>query len=214
MKYGHRNAPEPEEAPTPEHVVLLPPAAFADDWPKKPKDTVAIGLRRLSEADTEYARSEAEREMVGFYDQLIGRPRRPSFEVLDEQRNDAMMCIALARACCDPNDARANYFRAEEEAKVALTPQGVRRLYDEYLLFTTTTGGVPKHRATDEEARRLGTLLALGRLHLDDETRVLLAYVSDALGVDEQLEAAALEDDDEHGDDEAPAVAHYTAPAA
>lgn len=180
-----------EATTTPEHIITLPPSAFADDYVHKPSADVAIGLRRLSQNDIEAARQEAEKEAVGFYEDLDGHIRRPDLPTVVDVRNDALMCIAVGRACVDPNDVTKLYFRGQEDTvRVALTPEGVRRIYDEYVLFTAGSG-IAKPRATDVEARVIGLALARGGVPLDDEARVLLAYLAESLGIDD-----ALDDDD------------------
>lgn len=202
------------EAPrtlAPEHIITLPPSAFAEDYEKRPKTDVAIGLRRLSQADTAYARAEAEREAVDFYSEMEGRPRRPAMATLVEVRNDALMCLAVGRACTDPNDATKPWFRGQEDTtRVALTPEGVRRIWDEYVLFCASSG-VARAKASDAEAAKLGRAIAQGAVKLDDEARMLLAYLGESLGLDELVDDEILEDVDGSNDGD---VAVYVARAA
>lgn len=184
---------------TPERIIVLPPAAFADDYGGKPTDDLAIGLRRLSQDDTAYARAEAEREAVDFYREMEGHTHRPDLFVVEDVRNDALMCTAVGRLCTDPNDVTKAYFRGQEDqTRVALTPEGVRRIWDEYILFTEGSG-VARARATDAEARRLAQAIASGLVALDDEARMLIAYLVESLGVDELVE---MPDDPEEAERE------------
>lgn len=179
---------------TPERIITLPPAAFANDWPQKPTCEVAIGLRRLSQADSAAARAEAEREAVDFYHDIVDRPRRPDLETVLDVRNDALLCHLAGRACTDPNDVTRLYFRGQEDqTRVALTPEGVRRIGDEYRLWTAASG-VARSRATDEEARKVGRAIAQGAVTLDDEARMLLAYLAESLRVDELVDLPGDED--------------------
>lgn len=174
--------------PKPERIVVLPPSAFAEDWPNRPHVEVAIGLRRLSQSDLGIARREAEREAVGFYDELRESPRKVSFDVLDELRNDALIVGAVGRAATDPNDASKPYFAGQEDgARMALTPQGARRLWDELVLLHVG-GNVARPRASDEDVRRLGKALARGTVRLDDEARMLASYLLESLAVPEDEE--------------------------
>jgi hypothetical protein len=181
----------------PEKTVILPPAAFADDYEKKPTEEVAIGLRRLSHMDLDSGQREAERIAVGFYDELRGYPRQIDIEGIEQLRNDELLIFAIARACTDPNDVSKLYFRGlEEEVRLALTNEAIRRLWDELVLFTLT-GGVQKARATDAEARAVGQRLARGLAKLDDEDRIMLAIIAEKCGC---LGASPFDEDDD--DDE------------
>lgn len=183
--------------PKPERIVVLPPSAFADDWESRPRVEVAVGLRRLSQQDLGIARREAEREAVGFYEELRDSPRKVNFEVLDELRNDALCIGAVGRAATDPNDTAIPYFLGQEDtAKAALTPEGARRLWDELVLLHVG-GNVARPRASDEDCQRLGRALAQGLVKLDDEARMLAAYLIESLAVPEAVEDDESEDDDE-----------------
>lgn len=168
----------------PEALVVLPPAAFADDWPKKAGVDVCIGLRRLSQADISTARGEAERVATGFYDHLRGMPRAVDPETLADIRNDELLIVAIGRAATDPNDIRVPYFPGQEDqARHALTEKGLRRIWDE-LVRLTVSGNVARPRASDAEAMALGRALASGKYVLTDELRMLAACLIEDLEID------------------------------
>jgi hypothetical protein len=178
----------------PERIIVVPAAAFADDWPLKPTEEVAIGLRRLSQNDEDTARREAEREAVGFYQEFEGHSRRPDMQTVEDVQADALMCNAVGRLCTDPNDVSRFYFRGQgDQTRDALTPQGARRIFDEYRIFTLGSG-VGKPRATDEEIQKLALALAEGAVTINDEARMLLAYLAQSLGIDELRELPDAED--------------------
>lgn len=172
----------------PERIVVLSPNAFASDYHARPSVNVAIGIRRLSQGDLDVARREAEREAVGFYEEVRGRSRPVNFEVVDEVRNDALMVIAVGRAATDPNNVEKTYFLGQEdEARSALTPEGIRRIWDELVLLHAG-GNVARPRASDKDMARLGRALAKGRLKLDDEARMLGAHLLELLEVPDEID--------------------------
>jgi len=165
-------------------VVVLSPGAFADDWPGKPRVDVAIGLRLISEGDKETARTEATRQAMRFYE---GRELECLDDVArDEAYNDGLMRYAVARATCNPNDLAQPYFeQAEDMVRIALTPEGVGRLWDE-LVILHKGSGVSLAPLEDERIGDLVAALKSGALRLltpgsQAEVRKLLAYALDKL---------------------------------
>lgn len=168
----------------PQAVVILPPECFADDWPHKPQTPVAIGIRLIPDHDLQQARAEAAKQAIGWYDGGDGK-------ITDEESrldhyNDALLRWAVARATTDPNDVSVPYFTsAEDTVRMALTTEGVRRLWDELVRVHIATG-VRVVPMTDADARALGTELQEGALALlpeptQTEVRKLLTYVHEAL---------------------------------
>lgn len=202
-------------ARAPEGMVVLPPAAFADGWPGRPSVEVCVGLRRLSQADLDTARREAERVAVGFYDELRGQPRSIEYQTIDEVRNDELLIVAVGRAMTDPNDVSRPYFAkadpadpsrligaSEDTVRYALTPEGLRLVWDEIVLMTVA-GNVARRRADDAEVRVLARVLARGDRPLSDEARMLCAFLLEDLSVDVEVELAqegASSDDEEDED--------------
>lgn len=169
-----------ERSPAPPRVVVLPPSAFASDWPGNKGVEMAIGLRLLSQGDVDTARREAEREALGFYEQLAeGARTKPEPDSLIDTFNEALLANAVARATCDPNDVSRPYFPlAEDMVRRALTPEGMRRLWDELVLLHKGSGAAMPV-ATDDEVQLLGRALSSGAAAaaLDDEGRKLCAYL-------------------------------------
>lgn len=107
----------------PRHV-LVPPSAFQSGWPKRPKADVAIGLRLISQLDTETGRAAAAARANQLHDEN-------DVEGQVQAYNDALMCAAVARGTCDANDVSQPYFElADDNVPLALTSPGVRFLYD------------------------------------------------------------------------------------
>lgn len=187
---------KPQRSVMPLRVVVLPPSAFNDDWADKPADEVAIGLRFIGQADVDAGRREAMREATGYYAELRGAPLPVDPEAAVDVHNDALVMHAAARGTCDPNDVTKPYFvAAEDTVKIALTPEGARRIYDELVILTKGhSPGLPA--ASDAEVRSLGNRLRRGGLSLDDESRKLIGYLlSKHGGLDEDEEPEDGDDD-------------------
>src|SRR5574343_1746857 len=106
-----------------EHVVVLHPSAFCDPYRDRPGSDVAIGLRRISEREAMTSMAEARKEAASAY---------RKGEAAEERLNEAILCWTIGYAACDPNDVSKPYFaRGDEEVRDALTPYGLRRLWDE-----------------------------------------------------------------------------------
>lgn len=112
------------ESPRPAVVVVLPASVWVATWAKRPVGEVAIGLRFLSQQESEMATTAAEARA----DQS-----RMDGDARDTVYNDELMVQVAGFAACDPNDATRRHFDlGSEDVRVALTSQGVRRLWDEF----------------------------------------------------------------------------------
>lgn len=122
----------------PPRVAILSPSAFADTWEAKPTADVAVGLRLLSERELQTAKAEASKTIERMYAGEDG-------EIFDQEKaveawNDALVRWAVAYATCDPNDVTKPYFDfAEDVIAAALTPEGIRRLWDEWRVLVEET---------------------------------------------------------------------------
>lgn len=109
-------------------VVELIPSMFADDWRKKPTETMQCGLRLVSEGDIERIRAKAVKDASEFIVEA-GEDRIAAF-------NDAIMVGLVARCTCMPNNAQEPFFEMpEDDVPNALTPEAIRFLCNEYDLL-------------------------------------------------------------------------------
>jgi hypothetical protein len=140
-------------ATRPPRVIVVPRAAFSDRWEGKPSGDVAVGLQLLSDGDYQTARAEATKLASELQDDEAGWL---------EAFHDALLRWAVAKAATDPNDARKPYFQAAEDTvRDALTPLGVRRVYDELERLTIETSPL-EPEANDGELLELAELLKHG----------------------------------------------------
>lgn len=132
-------------------VVVLSPSAFAPKWARKPKTDVAIGIRPIAQEDVMASVAAAAEETA----QVSGIGADEARQHYEE----ALMAHVVAAACCDVNDAGKHYWECgADEAREALTPGAVRRLFDELELVTIETG-VARPEATEPEREQLARLL-------------------------------------------------------
>ena len=181
--------------------VLLPPEAFEETWSQRPTSPVAIGLRALSVGDLASCRLEAEREASGVYNE---RPEHatPMIDVLVEQYNEILLCELAARCCCNPNDVTLPYFdNAAVTIRLAVTSEGLRRIWDEYTLMVKGSG-VEMAPANDAEVTLFGRAMRSDKVRdlLDVEGRKLVAHLLAKLNA--ALPDGAELDDDFMGEDD------------
>jgi hypothetical protein len=122
----------------------LEPGDFAGTWSLRPTGDVMVGLRVYSESDCRTAEAEAAKQET------------------PEAANAVLLGIAVARALCDPNDVNSphpTFPLAEDIVPIALTPNAIRRIFDEVeRLHVEQSPAFPE--ATDEELMELaGALL-------------------------------------------------------
>lgn len=163
-----------EKTRAPHTTLVIPPSVFADEWPDKPLEDACVGLRLLSEQDVVAARGEAAKLAVTIDDE----------DARIETYNDALMRNVVARAMCDPNDIHEAWFRMDEVAMVALTPEGTRHVFDAYERMRIERSPVQAEAADDA----IATLheLALSALPLMTPARAtrvrrLLAFCIDEM---------------------------------
>lgn len=155
----------------PAAVVRLSPSAFADEWPDRPQNGVAVGLSLLSDRALETCVAEAEKA---------------------DDREVAMLRWAVGLALCDVNDASKPYFEMQQDnLQHALRPDAIRHLYDELERATIEASPVRKP-ADDDDLIELARLLASGVIeHLSApqalRLRKLAAFMADELSVVESV---------------------------
>lgn len=106
-------------------VIALPPSAWADSREDKPREPVKIGIRLISDEDTQIARSAAAKIAVEFVATGSEDDRIAAY-------NDALMRVAAEHGTCSPTNAEEPFFMMGElEIRQRLTPEGVRRIWHE-----------------------------------------------------------------------------------
>lgn len=112
----------------PECVVALEPRCFADSFADKPRVTVHVGVRVVSENDLEQAKAEAVKSAWHFYPEAEPQYERPRVEHF----NDALIHWGVARGLCDPQDVSRPFLSLDEDnVPQVFAPSTVVRLWDE-----------------------------------------------------------------------------------
>lgn len=162
-------------------VVQLAPSEWHDEWPDKPSASVAVGLRCISELDTESIKAQAAKAARELY---------PEAEYDDadiaDAFNGALMRLAVARATCKPDDAGAPFFEMpEDQIAEAWLPATVRKLWDRLERLTIETSCVVEPAADDQVAELCGLLATGGASKLTTAAelrlRKLLSFCLDEL---------------------------------
>lgn len=173
----------------PARVVVLEPTDFADSWTARPKKSVAVGLRRLSE-----------REEQTVFDEAFRAAAQAMAEVPEDERqarfvhvfNETTLAVGVGRAVCDPNDvAREAGPLPMAEATVgdALRSGTLRRLFEALEAVAVETS--PLYRqAADDELEALAWALLDGRVAdlegpARSRARRFAAFILDELSDDE-----------------------------
>jgi len=195
----------------PSHVEILQPSAFADEWEHRPTSPVSVGLRLLSETDYETATIAAATFAVDAMTSAEGRSRVDG-ATFDDVYNARIMLEGVARAICDPANARSAHrlFPLPQDQLEAghMTPETIRFLWDVLGRKRLELSPIAPI-AADEDLRRLAAHLragSLARLPRDEQVpaRKLLAAVLERLdafapGIDADDEAEEEDDDEVDG---------------
>ena len=194
---------KPPAKSRPSRIALIAPASFADDWPSIPKAPIAVGLRLLSERDFEVAMAvaaQATTEMLS----AKGSDRPVDRTTESEFYTARLLCEAVSRAVCDPNDTAKTHeaFPATEDSlPMALSPTGIEALYRELeQLHIERSPTAPS--AIDDDLRLLRAHLRAGSLRRlpqgeQSGARRFLALVLQAFArVAPEVHAEDFQDDD------------------
>lgn len=142
-----------EQPHPPGRTLILEPWVFADDWEDKPRETVCVGLRLMSEADKSKARGEAEK----LADELH---RERNLNWLDAF-NDCLIRQVAALGICSPNDVTKPFDLltfAEEQVRIALTSRGAAFIFEAIQRYDIESSPLSPE-ITDEEIAELSGLL-------------------------------------------------------
>jgi hypothetical protein len=154
-------------------VRTIPRGAFQVTWSDYPVDDPKMGFVVLADDDIQYARAQAVAYAKRMADELEERV---------DVFNDALMRIAVARGTTSPHDARERYFgaMAEDTVGIALTTDGVRRVYEELVAVAVERSPI-RREASDEEMADLPERLAAAPPALASRLRRVIGYALDAL---------------------------------
>jgi hypothetical protein len=171
------------KARKPPTTATLSPSAFSDDRTDKPTAPITVGVRLLSEQETQQAKGQAARVAWEFHE---------SHQDEEEQvraYNDALMRIAVSYGITAPERSDIAFFAmAELEVRQRLTPEGIRFLFHQIEqlhiaespvitlagqeeishLVALLERGKGWDRLEAEERRRCGRLLEYVRMQLED----------------------------------------------
>jgi hypothetical protein len=158
VKYAQVSGFRPEakaDAVRPLRTVQVEPSAFADEWGRKPKSAIVVGLRLLSSNEEAIAESYAARRTDERF------PGQISDESVDFY-NRTITAWIVARVLCDPNDAskpHPTFPKAEDMVPEALTRAAITHLFDEFERLHIEHSQI-QDEATDEDLMSLSVLLA------------------------------------------------------
>lgn len=141
------------EPRAPGKTILLEPWVFADEWASRPKETICVGLRLVSEADKNKARAEAEK-IASEYHPNGGDPWVEAYE-------GALIRQVVAHGICDPNDVSkpCHLLRyAEEEVRIALSTPGAEHVFEQHRRYEVETSAI-EPLADNDDAAELAALL-------------------------------------------------------
>ena len=158
-------------------VVVLEPSAFADTYGGKPAESVAVGLRTISDSEEQEARRFGDEAA-----EALQLDRQASQLAVIDERNDATMAALVGAALCSPNDVTRDPEVLElprAMVRVALTSRAVRHLYEELELLAADVSPASRE-ATDDELLDLSDLLT-EPTGLTRRARRLLAAALDEL---------------------------------
>ena len=127
----------------PPRVLTLGPSDWADSREDKPLEPVKIGIRLISEQDTQAARSEAAKVAV----ELM--PVGTEDDRIDAY-NGALMRFAAEHGTCNPlNVEEPHFVMGELEIRARLTPEGIRKIW--HAIEALHAGSNPSNGEIDDE---------------------------------------------------------------
>jgi hypothetical protein len=147
-----------QQSRAPDRVIEVSASAFASTWANKPDKPVKMGLRTLSEHQVEHAAAEAARKAWELHADEGDEDGRI------DAYNNRLVGLAVAFATTHPENREEPYFTmAEDLVFHALTPQGMRFIYDALDLLTLETSPTAPE-ASDDELGIVGDGLVSGEL--------------------------------------------------
>jgi hypothetical protein len=156
--YEDATADYSEETVLPPRVVKLPLSAWCSTYAGKPECDVRIGIRLPGQEDAEIIEAEALKAMQ--------EATRGGEAAAFRAYNEAKLLNLVALCICSPTDVSAPHELFETPnaiLQIALTPQGIRRLFDEIERLQVETSPIFRE-ASDIEVSELAESLVDGAL--------------------------------------------------
>lgn len=142
----------------PDHVVTLPPSAFAETYADRPREPFPVGIRRISEGELGEARAEGQKKADRKHPSLAaGDP------IWNDAYNQALMHHAIAAGTCMPDDVdQPRWEMAYDTVPLVLAPAGAARLFDEIEMLQIIDSPLSLETTPAEEAQLSELLLSGG----------------------------------------------------
>lgn len=175
------------EAHPPPGFVLVPPNAFRSDFPNRPTEPVAVGLRLVSQTDLQTARAQArETASQAIPDVKLDDPN--DIQAWTDAYNDRLMSYIVSQATCDANDVLEPWsfvrMAPEDLVPLYLTADGIKLIFDKWEQVKISLDPTQREATDDEVDNLLDTLREReDGLSFVRRARIrrLLAYVHDEL---------------------------------
>lgn len=150
----------------PPKVIKLPLSAWNPTFTGRPECDIPVGLRLPGSEDAETIEAEAVRSMR----EAMADGEEAALRAYNESKLVSLVALCIT----DPNDVTAPHELFETPnalLKIALTPQGLRRLFDEIELLQVETSPI-FHEASDDDVSVIAELLGDGALtRLQDQVK-------------------------------------------
>jgi hypothetical protein len=124
-------AAQAKEACAAGRTIKLESWVFPEEWTDRPKSTVCVGIRLISEGEKAKAMAQSEEVANSLHDQNSGPESR---DLWRDAFNNALIRQVAAVGICDPNDVMKPtelFPLAEEQVRFALTSAGARFIFDQ-----------------------------------------------------------------------------------
>lgn len=143
-------------AVAPPRVVSLPLSAWKSTYSGRPERDVKIGLRLPGQDDTDTVETEALK--------ALQHAAKNGDEAAVRAYNESKLLNIVALCICDPFDVNKAHDLFETPnaiLEIALTPQGIRRLFDEIERLQIETSPIFRE-ASDEELNTFALMINEG----------------------------------------------------
>lgn len=148
----------------PPRVFALPLSAWKSTYSGRPECDIQMGIRLPGQDDVDTVETEALK--------ALQFATKDGDESAIRAYNESKLLNLVAVCICDPNDVSKPHDLFETPnatLEVALTPQGLRRIFDEIERLQIETSPIFRE-ASDDELRSFSTMLTEGALQKTDDT--------------------------------------------